>query len=177
MIKLYQTKKLNGHLSKAFYQNLPDVSGQETDPIFSWYGDIFHINRKMNVIFTNELTKFSILILKYKKSEHPDFAGIFRQYLAFTMRLHNMEPQKYLEHTDAFGLNSKANRSPIAHLSRLKMDITPTLKLEYDQMETEPLWIEYTRALNTYLTTFPNRKDYFEPADVMKEELTKRGLA
>jgi hypothetical protein len=65
----------------------------ETDPIFSWYGDIFYINRKMNLIFTNELTKFSILILKYKKSEHPDFAATFCQYLAFTLRLHSIDPE------------------------------------------------------------------------------------
>jgi hypothetical protein len=124
MIKLYQTKKLNGHLSNSFFQNLPDVSGQETDPIFSWYGDIFYINRKMNLLFTNELTKFSILIIKYKKSEHPDFTATFRHHLAFTLGLHSIDPEKYLAHTNAFGLNTKANRSPIAHLSRLKMDVT-----------------------------------------------------
>ena len=176
MIKLYQTKKLNGHLSNAFYQNIPDVSGQETDPIFSWYGDIFHINRKMNVIFTNELTKFSILVLKYKKSEHLDFAATFRQYLAFTLQFHSIDPEKYLAQTDSFGLNTMAKKSPIAHLSRLKMDFTPTLKMEYDQIETEPLWIDYTKSMNTYLTTFPNRKGYFEPAKLMKEELERRGL-
>ena len=176
MIKLYQTKKLSGQLSNSFYQNQPDVSGQETDPIFSWYGDIFYINRKRNILFTNELTKFSILILKYKKSEHPDFTATFRQYLSFTMRLHDMNPEKYLEHTDTFGLNTKSNRSPIAHLSRLKIDFTPTLKLEYDQMATEPLWIDYTRSMNTYLTTFPNRKGYSEPVKIMKEELGQRQL-
>jgi hypothetical protein len=176
MIKLYQTKKLDGYLSEFFYQNLADVSKEETDPIFSWYGDIFHINRKMNLIFTNELTKFSILILKYRKSEHPDFAATFRQYLAFTMRLHSMDPEKYLDHTDAFGLNTKANRSPIAHLSRLKMDFIPSLKMEYDHIETEPLWIHYSQSMNTYLTSYPGRKSYYQPATVMKEEMVMRGL-
>ena len=176
MIRLYQTKKLNGHLSTHFYKDLPEVSRQETDPIFSWYGDIFYINRKMNLIFTNELTKFSILIIKYRKSDHKDFAATFRQYLTFTMRLHGMDPEKYLGHTDTFGLNTKANRSPVAHLSRLKMDFTPPLKRDYDHIETEPLWIDYTRSMNTYLTTYPGRKSYFEPADVMKEELDRRRL-
>jgi hypothetical protein len=176
MIKLYQTKKLNGHLSPLSYQELPEESGQETDPIFSWYGDIFYINRKMNLIFTNELAKFSILILKYKKSEHQDFTASFRQYLAFTMHLYSIDPQKYLAQTGSFGLNTKANKSPIAHLSRLKMNFTPTLKMEYDQMKTEPLWIDYSRSMNTYLTTFPNRKGYSEPAKLMKEELEKREL-
>ena len=176
MIKIYQTKKLDGHLSTSFCQNLPEVSGQETDPIFHWYGDIFYINRKRNLLFTNELTKFSILILKYKKSDHPDFAATFRQYLAFTMRLHDMDPEKYLAQTDSFGLNTKANKSPIAHLSRLKIDFTPTLHFEYPYIETEPLWIKYTRSMNTYLTSYPGRKSYYEPAAVMKEELEKRGL-
>ncbi|WP_017733711.1 DUF6933 domain-containing protein [Nafulsella turpanensis] len=176
MIKLYQTKKLKGHLSNSFYQDLPDASGQETDPILSWYGDIFYINRKMNLIFTNELTKFSILILKYKKSDHPDFAATFRQYLAFTMRLHSLDPEKYLEHTDSFGLNTKSNRSPIAHLSRLKIDFTPTLHFEYNYIETEPLWIKYTQAFNSFYTSYPGRKSYYEPAEVMKDELEKRGL-
>lgn len=176
MIKLYQTKKLNGHLYNSFYQNLPEDSGQETDPIFSWYGDILYINRKINLIFTNELTKFSFLILKYRKSDHPDFAVSFRQYLAFTMRLHGMEPEKYQVHTESFCLNTKANRSPVAHLSRLKMDFTPSLKIKYDLIETEPLWIDYTRSMNTYLTTYPGRKSYFEPAEVMKEELERRRL-
>ena len=176
MIRLYQTKKLNGHLSSQFYQNQSDVSDQETDPVFSWYGDLFYINRKMNLIFTNELTKFSIFILRYRKSEHPDFAATFRQYLTFTMRLHDMDPEKYVVYTDSFCLNSKANRSPIAHLSRLKMDFTPSLKRDYDQIETEPLWMDYTRSMNTYLTTYPGRKSYFEPAEVMKEELKKQGL-
>lgn len=177
MITLYQTKKLDGHLSPHFYQNQPEVAGQEmVDPIFSWYGDLFYINRKMNLIFTNELTKFSILVLRYRKSDHPDFAATFREYLAFTMRLHRMEPEKYLDQTDTFGLNNRANRSPIAHLSRLKIDFTPTLKMEYDHNETEPLWIEYTQSMNTYLTTYPGRKNYYEPAELMKEELEKRGL-
>lgn len=176
MINLYQTKNLNGHLSTQFYKDLQEVSGQETDPIFSWYGDILYINRKMNLIFTNELTKFSILILKYRKSDHKDFAASFRQYLAFTMRLHGMEPEKYLVHTESFCLNTKANRSPVAHLSRLKMDFTPSLKWDYDHFETEPLWIECTRSMGTYLTTHPGRKSYFEPADVMKEELDRRRL-
>ncbi len=130
----------------------------------------------MNIIFTNEVTKFSILIIKYRKSDHPDFAATFRQYLAFTMRLHSMDPEKYLAHTDAFGLNTKSSRSPIAHLSRLKMDFTPALKRDYDELETEPLWIEYTRSMNTYITTYPGRKSYYEPAEVMKEELKKREL-
>lgn len=73
-------------------------------------------------------------------------------------------------------MNTKGSRSPIAPLSRLKMDVTPTLKMEYEQVETESMWIEYTRMLNTYLTTYPNRKDYFGLAEVMKEELAKRAL-
>lgn len=64
----------------------------------------------MHLIFTNELTKFSVLILRYQKSEHPDFAATFRQYLAFTLRLHGIDPEKYLAHTNALGLNINAEK-------------------------------------------------------------------
>ncbi|GAA4443430.1 hypothetical protein GCM10023188_44190 [Pontibacter saemangeumensis] len=176
MIQLYQTKKLRGHLSASFCQALPDVSTVEMDPLFSWYGDLFFLNRKANLIFTNGLTKFSILLLGYRKSEHPDFAATFRGCLARTLQLHHIHPGPYLEQAAAFGQNTKSSRSPLAHLSRLQIDFVPSLKAHESLQEKEALWRQYAYDFNTYLTSFPGSKGYAAPARVMKETLEQRQL-
>jgi len=176
MIKLYQTKKLSGHLSNLFCQTLPDISTVEMDPLFSWYGDMFSLNRKVNLIFTNELTKFSFLLLGYRKSEHPDFAAAFRYYLACTLKLHNIYSVPYLVQTAAFGKNTKSNKSPLAHISRFKIDFVPSLKTWDALLEKQEPGQQYAYDFNTCLTSYPWSKGYATPAQVMREALENRQL-
>lgn len=126
--------------------------------------------------FTNELTKFSFLLLGYKKSERPDFAATFRYYLARTLKLHNINSAPYLEQAAEFGRNTKSSRSPLAHISRLKIDFAPSLKLHYGLQGKEELWQRYSNEFNTYLTSYPKRKGYATPAQEMRGALEKRQL-
>ncbi|MBF9255644.1 hypothetical protein I2I11_20270 [Pontibacter sp. 172403-2] len=176
MIKLYQTKRLSGNLSPSFCRALPDVSAEAADPLLSWYGDMFFLARKANLLFTNELTKFSFPLLGYRKAEHPDFAATFRACLARTLQLHGIPPGAYLEQAAEFGRNAKSNRSPLAHISRLKIDFVPSLKAQAGFMGKEGLWRRCACDFNTFLTSYPGGTGYAAPAEMMREELEKRQL-
>lgn len=176
MIKLYQTKKLDGYLSQYFYQGCQDLTKKKVDPIFSWFADVFYVNRKKNIIITNESSKFSFLILNYKTREHWNFAGSFCEYLDYAMRVNNLDPYPYLTAFESFGICYKSNKSALAHISRFKIDLVPLMKGNYHNLHPSEKLGYYNQIINTYNTSFKGKKGYHQPVDVWREELLRMEL-
>jgi hypothetical protein len=175
MLTLYVTNNLDGYTGNAFYDYTQQVNSND-DPFGSWYGDLFFVNRRKRLIFTNELTKFSFLVLNYQVRKDVFLWGVFSEHFEYAARNFGINPAPYLKAYDDIGWNTKSNKSCLAHISRLKEEIIPLLNCNYYKLAEHEQQGYFNQIINERLTTYKGEKGYFRPLDVFKEELDKRKL-
>jgi hypothetical protein len=175
MLKLYQTVKLDGYLDQHFYLEATDSSNVEVDPIYNWFADLLFINGKKTIILSNELTRFTFLIPDYSNYK-TGFQEIFCRYFSYAMYFHDLTPDPYLDSFSEFGLNRKADKSTLGHLSRLKEGYLEIMKKKYSENDFEEFLRYYDIILNQRPCTIKNIKGYIEPNSFWEKELKTRKL-
>jgi hypothetical protein len=174
ILDFYQSKNLDGHLDEWFYPEcLP--SSDLKNPFSNWYADIFYVHRKKCLIISNELTKFTFFILGYSKNHDSNFGESFSKNLWLALSIFDLDPASYIDQIEDFAINTKSNKSIIAHISRLKEEYHPSIVGDYLNLPFEDQQVLYNKSVNEIPTTFNKKSDYLYPRRCMYEEYEKRG--
>jgi hypothetical protein len=92
------------------------------------------------------------------------------------MEQNGFDPEVYLEELEFFSHDTIVNRSAMAHLTQLKEMCTHVIKIEHYLIH-EKEELEYlNHYINSWITTFKDKKGYHEPKNCFKDEWEKRGL-
>ncbi|KEO75849.1 DUF6933 domain-containing protein [Anditalea andensis] len=173
---LYFSKKLNPFIGKEFFNLASQVNEPIADEFYLWYGDVFDVNRKKYLIFSNGLTKFSFVVLDYRVDKKTNFYNTFSTYLSHSLRHNGFNPDIYFENIEFYTHNSQTSRSAMSHLSQLKDLCAEVIAVEdyilYKKEELEYL----NHYVNSWITSYKDRKGYHEPNQVFKEECVNRGM-
>lgn len=176
MLALYQTQNLNGYLDETFYDFSPYIGKQKTDPFYTWYADIFFLNRKKQIVLTNALTKFTFHIFNYSKSQFPRFETAFGFYFYFALGMYDLDPGPYMDSADGFVLTSRINRSALAHLSWLKRQHVPLVKNGTYDLANAKDQANYNYFVNYRTAKIPGNSKESHIMDTWILELEKRDL-
>jgi hypothetical protein len=173
---LYFSKKLNPFIGKEFFNLASEVNEPIADEFYLWYGDVFYVNRKKYLVFANGLTKFSFLVPDYRVDKKTNFFKTFSTYLEHSLRHNGFNPDIYLEDIEFYTHHAQTSRSAMAHLTQLKDMCAEVIAIEdyilYKKEELEYL----NHYVNTWITTYKEKKGYHDPKTVLKEEWERRGL-
>lgn len=77
MIILFCSEKLEALLGATLETTTPTVKSK----LGNWYGQVFLIDRKRNIIFTHIKTSYAFVLLNVRKSKLKDFADVFKNAL------------------------------------------------------------------------------------------------
>ncbi|MBT0810392.1 hypothetical protein KIH41_03770 [Litoribacter ruber] len=176
IVSLYFSKKLKGMIGTEFFDMATVPEDNITDEFYRWYGDIFYVNRKKYLIFSNGLTKFSFVIPDFRVEKKSSFFRKFCHYLTEALKHHNHDPEIYSGSWEFFSHDTIVNRSAMAHLSQLKDMCEHVIKIEHYLIEKKEELEYLNHYVNNWITTYKDKKGYHKPKEVFVEELEKRGL-
>jgi hypothetical protein len=99
-------------------------------PLGSWHANIFRIERRKSIIFTNDKTLYSLLIVDVKKEALRQFDDLFRNALFKAMRsieIASHSINEIMDETLQFVIGKTTNRSVLGtmndHVLRIKLKV------------------------------------------------------
>lgn len=121
MTRVFCSKKLNG-LFDNIDTHLP--SDCMTRSLNNWNAQLFYTDRKKNMIFINNLTCYSVIIIDFKKKDLPNITHIFKQRLQVQLQqdkivLTSKEFDKIFEPIDMKLFKTNNDRKIIGTMSDL----------------------------------------------------------
>jgi len=143
--------------------------------LWSWHGNVFHIERRKCILLTNDETLFSIFIPALKSQDFKIFHIIFGQKLFKTLLAEEI-PQDQIEtvlsECEKIQYEKTNNRSVLGTMNEQKFQIEYSIQSEGGLAQTN--MFELNRFINR------NRLsaiDYKYPIEIFKEKLKKITLS
>jgi hypothetical protein len=176
MTRIFCSKKLHSVIENINHQ-LPENS--LTRSLNDWNGQLFFIDRKKILIFVNNLTNYSILIIGFKKKDLSNINNIFRQRLKNQL-LHDkilFDSQSFddiFEPIDLKFFKTNNDRRIIGNMSDLIYQFKGMREINYSHIDNMDI-----ETVNGYLNDIPYNKPTEEkkilsfPRENMIQEINK----
>jgi hypothetical protein len=111
MTILFCSEKLEALLGATLETTSPTVKSK----LGNWYGQMFLIDRKRNIIFTHIKTSYAFVLLNVRKSKLKDFANVFKnaliKQLDFDLTINERQEVKIRKWLDVVHLAKSDNYS------------------------------------------------------------------
>jgi len=173
MTHIYCSNKLEPFIGKVepLPKDLPD------NHFGSWNGHVFSIERRKNLIFTNDKTAYSFLLLDVVKKDIKDFRAVFREHLIQQLEndLHINEAQennlrRELNEIKIHPTNNNKRIAGVINECVLSLKLHAELKGGLSQLYD----VIHGQYLNSGLSKAKlelNKDQYFHPKDLMRDLL------
>jgi hypothetical protein len=105
----------------------PAVYPESTEGLGNWYANLFRIERRKCVLFTNEKTFYSFVVLKVLKKDLNNIKEVFLNHLVSNFRFEEFPPEMVnREEYRDIGFAKTASRSILGSMNELRF------QFEYD---------------------------------------------
>lgn len=154
------------------------VQPQEIDafsPVASWHCNLLTIERRKCVLFTHDLTLFSLFVPGLKRPDFEQISHIFGETLFRSLRLLDLEQdqiERMLDWSRVITLTKTNNRSVLGSMNEM------AFILKYAIQMADGLPAANVDELTTYINTVPFKAiDYQFPKERMQQLLSAQGTA
>jgi len=174
MTHIYCTKKM-----ESFLGTVEPVSiDMETTNLGNWNGHLFTIDRRKNLIFTNDKTAYSFVLLDVVKKDVKDFGTMFRESLLRQLdndlKINEQQEIKLRRELRDIRIHStNNNKKIIGTINECVYTIKTHAYLQGGLNQLTSIKIGQNLNDNILRTKLAlNDKQYFHPKDLMKSLLT-----
>ncbi len=159
-------------MGKLFPSTTPKVTVGEIHPLYCWYGDVYLYNRQKYLIFTNSLTRVSLMIGPYSVDKKEHFSRTFALALKQKLSTIIQDSDAYFEKIEGDGWIAQPDKGATAFVNRIKEELN-YLK-EYWKAMDDKIMVLPEDFNNTFLRNVTSIKGkYFYPEDKFVEEWEK----
>jgi len=161
MTRIFCSKKLHGLIDNIDNQLPTDCL---TRSLNDWNGQLFFTDRKKTLIFVNNLTCYSILIIDFKKKDLKKINSIFKQRLKDQLlhdkiSLNSQDFDKIFEPIDLLFFKTNNDRKIIGNMSDLIYQFKGMREENYTHVDSMDI-----KTVNGYLNNIP----YNNPTEAKK---------
>lgn len=160
------------HCTKKLATKLPNVQTQvltETSPVGSWHANLYHFDRRQCVLFTHDVTRYTVFIPGLVKSHFNNFDECFKGIFLASLSMIGVPDNQLARAELAMGrmvFDTCTDRSVLGSMNNLKHMVQARVNHVANVMELDAL------KVTNWLTDTPMsskiRPDYGWPQNDMK---------
>jgi hypothetical protein len=139
------TKKLLDKL------NIDTLSKEEFDDIYSWHANLIEIKNKLGVVFVNDMTKYSVILLNLKSIDFKNIEELFFQALRKTLNQECIKEsiiEDYIKGTSNIHFSKTKDRKHISTMNEVVRFVEGMYSSRIENsMFQIPLCMKINRAL------------------------------
>lgn len=151
------------------FSSTPKVQVEKIHPLYRWYGDVYIYNRQKYLIFTNSLTRVSMMMGPYAVNNKEHFILTFSLALKQKLSTIIQDADTYFEKIEGNGWISQPDRGATSFLNRAKDDLN--YSKEYWRLMDDKIMIlpdDFDTMYERYITSIKGK--YFYPEEKFREE-------